>query len=713
MRSWTLHHLQRTLGEHASAWDALQQRLYIGHPMLDSRFVNGLLKHFGDGSECLCILTVDGLPQAMCLLKPRGLVIWQTFLPMQTQICPVLAKSVDDMQGLMSALPGLVVRLDLLCVDPMFVGLPDADTTTLQITDHALTMAISLDGDFENYRNSRSKKLIQNIGRYQRRLVADQHTPKFVQIGASQDISAAVARYAALESSGWKAELGTAINMGDKQGVFYIELMKRFAADGDARVFELWFDDHLVASRLAVISGRMMVMLKTTYDETRSQFSPGRLLLNEVIQSLFASHPGYDIEFYTNANADQLAWATGQRWIKHVSLYRNVPATQVFNSARQIVQLIKPGAKGAPPPTQKQFAVNVYRYPDEFPSEVMQFFSSAEACQLESGAYWYRNLVNAVFQGDDGVRFYVLLDQAKPVAALPILVKKGAMGNTVEALGNYYTTLYAPLLMAHDSTQHLVQLLDAIQAAHAPVASFRFAPMDPESASYSALFSALQTSGLAPFKFFCFGNWYQPVKEDWPTYLQNRDGAVRSTIKRMTKKFLAAGGTLEMVTGGAELEQALATFEQVYAKSWKRPEPYPTFIPGLIRTCAACGWLRLGLAWLDGKPIAAQFWIVANGKANIYKLAYDEAYKAHGPGTVLTAMLMAQVMDKDGVKEVDYLIGDDPYKKAWMSARRERWGIIAYNAKTVRGLWGLMQELFSKVVKVIIASLSTEKNRTP
>lgn len=347
--------------------------------------------------------------------------------------------------------------------------------------------------------------------------------------------------------------------------------------------------------------------------------------------------------------------------------------------------------------------VSVYKHPDEFPPAVLQLFNSAAATNLECSASWYRNLVNGVFADHEGVRFYVLLDQDRAVAGLPIVVRKNALGSTVEALGNYYTTLYAPLLIAQAETQHLVQLIKAIETAHAPITSMRFAPLDPESNGTRLLQKALAHSQFKPFDFFAFGNWYLPVKNDWPTYLKNRVGTVRSTIKRMGKKFATEGGSLELVQGGEHLERGLAAYQHVYALSWKQPEPYPEFIPGLIRTCAAQGWLRLGVAWLDGQAIAAQLWIVANGKANIYKLAYDENFKAYAPGTLLTAMLMERAIDLERVDEIDYLIGDEPYKAAWMSDRRERWGIVAYNPKTVGGLVSLSRETLGRALKPKIA----------
>ncbi len=115
-------------------------------------------------------------------------------------------------------------------------------------------------------------------------------------------------------------------------------------------------------------------------------------------------------------------------------------------------------------------------------------------------------------------------------------------------------------------------------------------------------------------------------------------------------------------------------------------------------------WLRLGVASIGDVPVAAQIWMVCHGKASIYKLAYDKDYSGLSPGTVLTAHLMRYVIEADGVREVDYLIGDDPYKKAWMNGRRERWGIVAYNPRVIAGVAGLVREGSGRVVKRVLAA---------
>jgi hypothetical protein len=218
----------------------------------------------------------------------------------------------------------------------------------------------------------------------------------------------------------------------------------------------------------------------------------------------------------------------------------------------------------------------------------------------------------------------------------------------------------------------------------------RFDAMDPSHPEYAIVLAALRQVGLKVFPFFAFGNWYLPVLgRSFQQYFSGLSSQVQHTVKRREKRFLASShGRLEVVTGGEGLEEAIQAWNRVYQSSWKVPEPYPDFMPGLIGMCARRGWLRLGLAYYDGQPIASQVWIVSHGRAAIYKLAYSESHAQHSAGTLLSAHLMRHVLEVDKVAEVDYLIGDDAYKKDWTPQRRERWGIVAYNLRSAHGVIG-------------------------
>ena len=249
-------------------------------------------------------------------------------------------------------------------------------------------------------------------------------------------------------------------------------------------------------------------------------------------------------------------------------------------------------------------------------------------------------------------------------------------GRAVRPLTNYYASLYTPwaTTCTDSPARHLVRELDGCT-------TIAFGPLDAADKSTAELQAALEARRWYVRRYFSFGNWYLPGMP-FQAYLASRKSQLRNTITRKGKAF---PGDLHIFTGPDEVDAGMDAYEAVYAKSWKQPEPYPTFARGWARICAERGWLRLGIASMGGIPIAAHFWFVIDGVASIWKLAYDEEYAKTSAGTLLTAHLMRHALDVDKVTEVDYLTGDDPYKAAWMTHRRERIGLMACNLGTVRG----------------------------
>jgi Acetyltransferase (GNAT) domain len=200
---------------------------------------------------------------------------------------------------------------------------------------------------------------------------------------------------------------------------------------------------------------------------------------------------------------------------------------------------------------------------------------------------------------------------------------------------------------------------------------------------------ALELEGYWVDAYQCFGNWHLAVNNrSYAEYEVSIPSRLRNTIKRNRKKLSAAGTwTVEVINQpGPELERGITAWQAVYDKSWKVPEPFPHFVPGLIRMCAQQGWLRLGVLRLGELPIAAQLWIIKDGYALIYKLAYDEDYKQYSAGSALSAELMRRALDEDRTVDVDYLTGDDGYKVDWMSHRRQRMGLVAFDRRSAQGL---------------------------
>jgi hypothetical protein len=252
-------------------------------------------------------------------------------------------------------------------------------------------------------------------------------------------------------------------------------------------------------------------------------------------------------------------------------------------------------------------------------------------------------------------------------------------GQSINALSNYYSSLFG-------AAGALPKNMPLCLPRRAMI---NLQPMDSAAAEFQQLKHELAASGYWVDDYFCFGNWYLDVAgRSFNDYLSSRSSQLRSNIQRGKGK-LAKAGNWQIVIHrhlGAELEQAIFAFEAVYALSWKNPEPHPDFIANMCRMAATQGWLRLGVLALNDKPVAAQIWLTYQGVANIYKLAYDEGAMRYSAGSVLTAAMMEHALDNDQVHEVDYLTGDEPYKQDWMSHRRERRGIIAFDLTQWHGL---------------------------
>ena len=345
------------------------------------------------------------------------------------------------------------------------------------------------------------------------------------------------------------------------------------------------------------------------------------------------------------------------------------------------------------------------------PNDVRQSFDHAELTDFQAGLGWYQLQCSTAISADDRAHIYLLRRDGKLAAALPMLVKGPGDGFEQRALCNFYTTRFNPPLEGDVQSEELAALLRDLRIQAPRASRIEMSPLDRAGRTYGLLHSAMQRAGLVTFEYFCFGNWYLTVSGDFDSYMSARPGEVRSTLRCMSKRLSQAGGRIEIVDSAGDVGSAIAAYSAVYASSWKEPEPFVDFMPGLIRLCASKGWLRMGIAWLEDKPIAAQLWVVANGKASIFKLAYDSAYASYSPGTVLTSTLMRQVIDVDHVAEVDYLTGDDAYKQAWMSHRREMWGLVGYDPRQLRGALLATQEWSARAIRGLLRQVQTLRGR--
>lgn len=275
--------------------------------------------------------------------------------------------------------------------------------------------------------------------------------------------------------------------------------------------------------------------------------------------------------------------------------------------------------------------------------------------------------------------------------------KRGILNSTsILPIANYYTTYNYPVYQG-EAEAFFRRFFDHIQSAHWD--TLEFGPTPSNSSQLSDIIHSVNQLDLYYSTFHQHTNWYLLINNrTFNQYFDSLPQRVRSTIKRKARKLEKEPTAQLTIYSGQEAKTHICEFHEVYEQSWKPEESHPKFITEIMEKFSANGWIRLGFVYLNSKPIATQFWIVKDHIAYIYKLSHVEGYKKFSAGTLLTSAMMEYVIDYDKVTSVDFLTGDDPYKRDWMSHSRELVGIRIYN-KTIKGFLLSASVKLKKIVR--------------
>jgi hypothetical protein len=308
---------------------------------------------------------------------------------------------------------------------------------------------------------------------------------------------------------------------------------------------------------------------------------------------------------------------------------------------------------------------------------------------------WFEILAGTTLANAESPYILALIDHdGQPVSAIPLVAVGGQF---VRGLTSPFTTLFrAPL--GHDGDARMLGRLLAPGLG----ATFRLDALDPADSAARAFQDGAQSAGLVVSRFRHFANWFERI-DDFPIYWNGRQSRLKATVKRKMAA-LARDGRLvfEMIDLAADWRRGVEIYETIYASSWKPAEVHPHFIAALMEKMGRRGTARLGVATIDGKPAAAQIWLMQQGRATIFKLAHDPAFDRHSPGTLLTHWMLGLLHDQDGVRDVDFGRGDDTYKRLWLSFCQDREGVLVVNPRTLKGLLTVVADILpSKIAKAL------------
>ena len=330
-------------------------------------------------------------------------------------------------------------------------------------------------------------------------------------------------------------------------------------------------------------------------------------------------------------------------------------------------------------------SVEPFGDPDTLPPDAASLFPAADDDPFASRA-WYRAVVAHAMPEDAAASFLLCRIDGRPVALFPMRVF--ANGRALASLTTPYTCLYHPLVAGGLDSATLQQAFAAFARFCRAWPIIRIDAMPADWSGLPTCMAAIGAASLTTRRFNHFGNWHEPIEgRSWEQYLAARPGQLRETIRRKLRRSERDPDCrFEVITGGDRLASGIETFEAVYRRSWKEPEPFPDFNAGLMREMAPLGLLRLGILWIGAEAVAVQLWMVERHRATVLKLAHDEAFKPVSPGTVLTALMLRRLIDQEQITELDFGRGDDDYKRGWAAQRRQRIGLVLANPWRAQGI---------------------------
>lgn len=324
--SWTFQPATKAFPGVRQEWDELN-RSGGNHVLLDSDFVEPLLRHFGDDGVVLGTRNGGG-NRGMALLQRKGVGVWQTFQPSQAPLGLIQLgeadDSGDDLLQMTRELPGYALQMSVLQQDPDHTSFPQPRSGGLiEPLEYIQTARITLNGTFEEYWKARGTNLRHNLARRRRRMAEKGYALELRAVREPGQVAEAIREYGLLEVKGWKAAEGTAVTPENPQGRFYREVFERFCARDEAVIYQLRLSGRLAATDLCLAHNGMFIVLKTAYDEELNEFSPAFMMREEVMKELYGAGQTGSVEFYGRVMDWHTRWTNEVRTLYHLTCYRS------------------------------------------------------------------------------------------------------------------------------------------------------------------------------------------------------------------------------------------------------------------------------------------------------------------------------------------------------------------------------------------------------
>jgi len=181
---------------------------------------------------------------------------------------------------------------------------------------------------------------------------------------------------------------------------------------------------------------------------------------------------------------------------------------------------------------------------------------------------------------------------------------------------------------------------------------------------------------------------YVDVSRTWDEFWTAKSQRFKKTVRSVRNRLLKAG-TVRVEehrnarAGSAILQEVIA----VSGRSWKAGRgvaianmPHmPEFFQELSERASLNGWLRLWILRLDGRAVATEYQLEADGQVYALRADFDASVPTDlSPGTHLSGEILHALFERDGVHEYNMGPGENAYKQRWASDTHETTRLLIF-----------------------------------
>jgi CelD/BcsL family acetyltransferase involved in cellulose biosynthesis len=164
----------------------------------------------------------------------------------------------------------------------------------------------------------------------------------------------------------------------------------------------------------------------------------------------------------------------------------------------------------------------------------------------------------------------------------------------------------------------------------------------------------------------------------WEEFVSSLGQSHRENVRRRIRQLEKTSIRFDLTETETERRQNLQILFELHARCWEprggsdafHTSDLISFHEEFSRIALDRGWLRLFVLRVDGRPAAAVYGFLRNGKFYFYQSGFDPSFRNSSVGMVALALTIRHAIGEKAV-EFDFLHGDEEYKFHWTKNFRE------------------------------------------